>query len=238
MSDQLSVSTVENNSTLNDVETRIASQSNEQQCTAKFSRILQDPMNDGSLFARIQHRRYMCGACGEEEVEQHLNAHHTRAHPEVSFTMDMYELCEIDERIQCLLCYSEESEENFDEHMNQYHPKEKNESINNTSEDMPLNTIPDDNQTHCIANQMHWNNENLEHQCLGQPVQNNHLPNHNDVFQIVEHEQKKYCDNCGKHLKKLSGYHNICISDIQFIRFLSQNRIYYNNGRLHLKDFH
>lgn len=78
-------------------------------------------VNYNRQFSWVQHRRLMCGACGETLQEHYLSQHHAKRHPGVPFIMDMYELVEIDERVQCLLCGAEMFEEDFEEHSQNSH---------------------------------------------------------------------------------------------------------------------
>lgn len=76
-----------------------------------------------SLFTRVQHRQFVCGAYGEKIAEESLMGHHLAHHSEVPFIMDMYELFEIDERFQCSCCNYDIVESNFQTHLELFHPE-------------------------------------------------------------------------------------------------------------------
>lgn len=195
--------------------------------------VLRNPLNEGTIFKRIQYRRYICGVCGKEKSEQGINKHHAKNHSDVLFTMEIYELCEIDERIQCLICNTNELEKDFDKHINDCHSEifgQKSEFCSQSVYNARPNGVWLINP---LAKKM--DNDNMTaNWCQSQAI-HDELPT-NDAFQIIHHQQKSLCDNCGTRLEKPNGFRNVCISDNEFNRFLSQNRIYHNNGRLYLKD--
>lgn len=98
--------------------------------------IVQNPptIHIASYFVRVQHRRFICGACAEKILEENLTSHHSNMHPEVPFIMDMYELFEIDEQYQCIYCNAEVVESNFQTHLELFHPQiigdDANQNIN------------------------------------------------------------------------------------------------------------
>lgn len=76
-----------------------------------------------SLFTRVQHRHFVCGACGEKIAEKSLMGHHLAHHSEVPFMLDMYELFEIDEQFQCTCCKYDILESHFQTHLKLFHPE-------------------------------------------------------------------------------------------------------------------
>lgn len=72
-------------------------------------------------YTKVQHRRYVCGACGQNVTEESLDKHHSDEHADILFTVDMYELFEIDECIECLICNVEMFEQDFKEHVDKFH---------------------------------------------------------------------------------------------------------------------
>lgn len=96
-----------------------------------------------SYFVRVQHRRFVCGACAEKVLEENLTGHHSIMHPEVPFIMDMYELFEIDEQYQCIYCNVEVMESNFQTHLGLFHPQivgdDANQNINPYVQSVPMN---------------------------------------------------------------------------------------------------
>lgn len=218
MSDQTSK---DGNPTVNEAE-KTPSQNDAMGACSSKNRILQNPSNEGKIFTRIQHRRYICGACGKEKLEQNLNKHHEKNHADVPFTIDMYELCEIDDRIQCLICNADKFEHDFEKHINDCHPEIFNE---NKSSNVVWQIKPTRSYSH---------NDYLEIN-YQQTMYGNHAPE-NDVFEIIQHQKKNLCDDCAKELQTPIGYRKVCISDSEFIRLLSHNRIYHDNGQLYLKD--
>lgn len=73
-------------------------------------------------FSQIPCRRFTCGACGCRVIERNLQKHHTKEHPTVPFNVDMYELYEIGENVQCNICFEEMPENLFDKHQQKLHP--------------------------------------------------------------------------------------------------------------------
>ena len=230
MSDQYSE---DDNSTLNGADGQSASEIDSLEPSTVKCGILRNPLNEGTIFKRIQYRRYICGVCGKEKAEQGINKHHAKNHSDVPFTMEIYELCEIDERIQCLICNTDKLEKDFDKHINECHSEtigQQSQFCSRSVYNAPpngvwlINPIPNQIDNHYMT--ANW--------CESQAVYDK-LPS-NDAFQIIHHQQKTLCDSCGTRLEKPTGFKNVCISDAEFHRFLSHNRIYHNSGRLYLKD--
>lgn len=217
----LDQSTKDDNSTVNEAE-KTSSQDDAMGACSSKNKILQNPANEGKVFTRIQYHRYICGACGKEKLEKNLTKHHAKNHSDVPFTIDMYELCEIDDRIQCLICNADKFENDFEKHINDCHPEICNEN-------KPLNVVWQIKPTRSYS---HNDYMKINYQ---QTMDGNQVPE-NDVFEIIQQPKKNLCDDCSKELHTPTGYRNVCISDSEFNRLLSHNRIHHDNGRLYLKD--
>lgn len=76
------------------------------------------------FYTKVQHCRYLCGACGENILEQNLTEHHASQHPGTPFIIEMYELFEIDERFKCEICDMEQFEADLKEHLTDCHRQE------------------------------------------------------------------------------------------------------------------
>lgn len=74
-----------------------------------------------SSYEKVQLRRYMCGACGENVLEDDLAEHHSTLHSETPFFIDMYELFEIDEQIHCLICDVKFFDHELTKHIQEFH---------------------------------------------------------------------------------------------------------------------
>lgn len=101
----------------------------------KINQYQPDPLSDGYFeltstldhavfYTKVQHCRYLCGACGENVSEQNLTEHHSSAHPGTPFIIEMYELFEIDERYKCEICDLEQFEADLKKHLTECHRQE------------------------------------------------------------------------------------------------------------------
>lgn len=80
--------------------------------------------NANVFYTKVQHCRYLCGACGENVLEQNLTEHNSTEHPGTPFIIEMYELFEIDERYACEFCASEQFEADLTKHLTECHRQE------------------------------------------------------------------------------------------------------------------
>lgn len=80
--------------------------------------------NQNVFYTKVQHCRYLCGACGDNVLEQNLNEHHSTAHPGTPFIIEMYELFEVDERYKCEICDLEQFEADLKKHLTECHCQE------------------------------------------------------------------------------------------------------------------
>lgn len=76
------------------------------------------------FYTKVQHCRYLCGACGENVLEQHLTEHHSSEHAGAPYVMEMYELFEIDECFKCNICNLEQLEADLTNHLTDCHHRE------------------------------------------------------------------------------------------------------------------
>lgn len=207
----------------------------------------------GAKFTRIQHRRFLCGACGETVLERHLSQHHDKSHPEVIFTMDMYEVIEIDELIQCSICNAEMFEECFEEHVQSVHqhamPNKNDQSHNNNGIGIYKCKI-------CDARGIRQSNRERHHSRTHPYISTNI-----DIFDfthMVTANNKVECNICKKHIHAknlekhrskfhpdrrtnatvecVEGFRNIYISDKEFNSLKRQDRFYEVDGNVFLKD--
>lgn len=202
------------------------------------------------LCTRIQYRRFICCVCGEEVVEQNLTAHHSSEHTEVPFISEMYELCEIDDQVQCSICNVDLTEDSVKGHMESEHPQVFWSCYGFSNENMSSN---DELMNNCVYNaqELHGVNlyygfgrtENAQPNFDQYNIMNNTTKystnqgkglDSNDIFDVIDADQKAK-DNGYRH-KAPKGFHNVCISDSEYIRLLSHNRLYVSDGRLHVRD--
>lgn len=85
---------------------------------------LPSTFNANIFYTKVQHCRYLCGACGENVLEQNLNEHNSTEHPGTPFIIEMYELFEIDERYKCEFCDLEQFEADLTKHLTECHRQE------------------------------------------------------------------------------------------------------------------
>lgn len=200
------------------------------------------------FFIRIQRRRFICCACGEEVLEEKLPEHHAQKHSEFPFAIDKYELCEIDEQMQCPICHADLTEDNNEQHMKSHREafddffdlSNKNvgfpsdpglQSINNTAYD--INQFRGIDLNYCAYAEQHFNGHSAINQTNAQMIPDGYGVSSN-IFDIMDVDQnlKKNDDR----IKPPKGFRNVCISDDEFYRLAQRNRIYINEGRLTLKD--
>lgn len=208
--------------------------------------------NNQTNFTRIHYRRFMCGACGEKVLEQELMAHHSENHFEMPFIMDMYEIFEIDELVQCLVCNAEMSEEDFKEHSHTCHSGvEIGAAKSNQELQIGDSTIGIYNCKMCHARGL--KEPNLERHHLRA---HSYIPANTNIFDfthLITITKKIKCDVCGKQYNEKSlqkhrlkyhpdkcessqGFRQIYISDNEFKLLQSLNRFYETDGRIYLKD--
>lgn len=215
------------------------------------------PSNYDAYFSRIQNLRYMCCACGDKVLEQYLAVHHSENHSELTFIMDMYEVFEIDELVECLMCNATMFEEHFKDHMQSCHPKMESQTINHSSpskEAIKQTPIGYYNCKLCDAGGI--KEQNLEkHHFRAHP----HVPSNVDIFDFTYLKikaEKVKCDTCGKSYTEKSlkkhrlkrhpenGRENstdqrfrpIFVSDKEFELMQGQNRLYEIDGHMYLRD--
>lgn len=85
---------------------------------------LPSSFNVNVFFTKVQHCRYLCGACGENVLEQELGEHHSGEHASTPFIFEMYELFEVDEHFKCDICESEQFEADLKQHLIDSHRHE------------------------------------------------------------------------------------------------------------------
>lgn len=73
------------------------------------------------FYTKVQHCRYLCGACGENVLEQNLTEHNASEHPGTPFIIEMYELFEVDECYKCEFCDLEQFEADLTKHLTECH---------------------------------------------------------------------------------------------------------------------
>ncbi|XP_055306383.1 uncharacterized protein LOC129570704 isoform X2 [Sitodiplosis mosellana] len=176
-----------------------------------------------SLFTRVQHRHFVCGACGEKIPEENLTNHHSVKHSRVPFIMDMYELFEIDEQFQCLCCNYEILESNFQTHLELFHPEVM---ANCANENVPLTSEyvnPEPNQQSTFDYPIHGANQQTIYSdatsrfyrckaCPSSGISQSNLNRHRsrvhpnipagtDLFQLIKVLTKIKCDVCKKEIK-------------------------------------
>lgn len=167
-------------------------------------------VNHNNLYERIQHRLFVCGACGEKVIEPNLSKHHLLMHSELPFIMDMYELFEIDERIQCLACNVEILENNFTKHMALYHPDILLDSVNGNEQSIEVPQCEEQpSTTQVICNESRLYNCQL---CNAHGISEENLPRHHsrahpdvsdetNIFILTKIIRKITCDICYKQMK-------------------------------------
>lgn len=180
--------------------------------------IYQDPptIQIDSYFERVQHRRFVCGACAEKVLEENLTSHHSIMHPEVPFIMDMYELFEIDEQCQCVCCNVEVNESNFKTHLELFHPQilgdDVNQNINPYSQSVPMsygfpyNSIGQSTYggaisklytcKACPSSGIHQSNLRRHH-----ARQHPNIQATTNLFELASVSTKITCEICNKQLK-------------------------------------
>lgn len=219
------------------------------QTNPEINDISHNQLTSGDQFCtRIQHRRFICGACGQEVLEEKLTEHHAQEHSELPFAMDLYELCEIDEQIQCAICNADLTKDNIEQHMKSHRqafddffdlsnenvgfPSDPGlQSINNTAYD--INQFRGIDLNYCAYAEQHFNGYSAMNQTNAQIIPNGHGVSSN-IFDIMDVEQN--LKNNGNRIRPPKGFRNVCISDDEFYRLVQHNRIYTNEGRLILKD--
>lgn len=80
--------------------------------------------NAHAFYTKVQHCRYLCGACGENVLEHNLTDHNASEHPGTPFIIEMYELFEVDECFKCELCDLEQFEADLTKHLTECHRQE------------------------------------------------------------------------------------------------------------------
>lgn len=116
------------------------------QSTSALQAIIENPQSNiyQSSYETVQLRRFMCGACGENVLEENLAEHHSNVHPGTPFIADMYELFEIDERIHCLLCDIKMFDHELTKHIQEFHIEKFDNCVNANYE--PNSAVDDVNQ--------------------------------------------------------------------------------------------
>lgn len=210
-----------------------------------------ETINYDLLCTRIQCRIFMCGGCGEEVREQELKEHHTKVHAETPFIMEMYELYEIDEEIKCSICNADLDEGTVEEHIMLTHSNLADftndyASTNEPSMDgwQPMDSyssdpsLYDDNDRisgndldYADYSTAIWDNGYQTTHGNMNPTLNPAMVNgssmNSNIFDLIDEDRTNGAPE---------GFRNICVSNSEFYRLVSKNRIYLHEERYHLQD--
>lgn len=174
---------------------------------ATLARVLPQKKNAiNKYFTNYQKCRYQCGACGKIVPEHSLNRHHNNKHSSIPFTIDMYELYELNERAKCHLCPRVMDMEEMYKHQKNVHP--------HIFKDVTGNGAIQEDQNNSIFGHYFGSQFNL----LDQPYQ-----------PYVD-------DSINYSIQSQLNYRQICVSDREFLRLNVQGRLYKQNGNVFLED--
>lgn len=172
------------------------------------------------FYEKIQVRRYICGACAENVLEEDLAKHHATSHPETPFIVDMYELFEIDEKCHCSACDVDVNDVDWGMHIQAYHSDRFNNDwsnanympnlqcfqlnrpiIDNEAQIQPPNsqTLPNNmpERFRCkvcnvqIGGDRLWRHRSKQHP---------HIPREVNIFENEPEPHKFECEVCGKQM--------------------------------------
>lgn len=178
-----------------------------------------DPEN---MFTKLQICRYQCGACAKIITEKQLNKHHHKMHSTTPFTMEMYELYEVKDRIRCELCFRRMNETQMLTHRLQNH----SDTIMSTG----------GNQVDSIGNTFQRQHNGLQQDC--DPHQNGFVYNASGQSLMYNNSSsfRPLPSYPGTVQRPEQRFLNVCISEIEFQRLANQGRLYIQNGIFFLTD--
>lgn len=264
---------------------------NHHELSANSSVELPSSFNVDVFYTKVQNCRYLCGACGENVLENEISEHHASEHGSAPFIIEMYELFEVDECFKCDICGADQLEGDLKKHLIDTHRDELisqyfvgepiqfsapwSTSVLPTAPPMPLGplqpvraaplpplplkpsiepetaTIPGNFM--CLAcgiRNLHQKNLDKHRKKL-----HDNISYHVNIFAQQPDRHKVRCvlcekwmfqKNLDKHCKMYhpyatdvpgdDGFVNIRISNTEFQRMQTQNRIYERNGVQYLKD--
>lgn len=221
--------------------------------------------NDNS-FTQIPCRRFTCGACGRRIIERNLQNHHKKEHSGVPFNVDMYELYEIGEHVQCNICFEEMPENLFNKHQQKFHPNEVTIDENSNGEIISrrykcgsCGGIMDEKILEKHHKKVHSDiaftmdmyelyeiNTKIMCQVCGMKTQDNEYQEHRQKYHsnvsfeqnttVMEYNKTGLDEEVGLEYYANQDFYNVCISNYEFQRLMQQQRIYSQNGQLFLAD--